>query len=170
MRQIVLADKEIDRVFELQEKDAAWYVVRCLGESEDEVAITNPIYVERGAWQRPESTPATLHLTIVDESGKPVSASVAVIERVGREERTVRKDPCPGVCTLIVPATARLRIEANGHTTATRSVFLDTPELLESALNTHLEQLLDWATFEKIRHALSRIQFRVELARENFKQ
>ncbi|HUQ92241.1 MAG TPA: CehA/McbA family metallohydrolase [Bryobacteraceae bacterium] len=166
VRRIAVADKQIDTAFELEEKDTAWYVVRCLGENEDEVAISNPIYVERGAWQRPEPTPATVHLTVVDaRNGEQVSASVAVIGRVGREERTVRRAPCHGSCTLIMPATARFRIEASGHTSATRSVFLDTPELLETTVNAHLEQLLDWATFERIRHALGRIQFRVELAK-----
>ena len=66
-------------------------------------------------------------------------------ERIGREERIVRKNYCQEICTLIVPATARLKIEVDGYTAVTRSVFLDTPELLESALNTHLEQLLEAA-------------------------
>ncbi|MCW5978725.1 MAG: carboxypeptidase regulatory-like domain-containing protein [Bryobacteraceae bacterium] len=167
IRRLSPAAAHFDSAFEIEESNSAWYVVRCIGDNDNHVALANPIYVERGAAERPSPVPANVSLEIVDaQTRQPVTGSVAVIRRVGREERVLRNLACPGACSFTAPATARLRIGAGGYAPEDRSVFLDTPELLDPAVNAKVEDILDWTAYERVRRALGRIRFTVALRPE----
>ena len=60
-----------------------------------------------------------------------------------------------GKLQLTASATSRLRIEAEGHEPAEKSIFLDYPPLLDLILNLRAEDLLAWNTFERIRSLLN---------------
>ncbi|MGC4054092.1 MAG: hypothetical protein QM757_33830 [Paludibaculum sp.] len=47
----------------------------------------------------------------------------------------------------------------------TRSVFLDVPDILRSTLETRVEQLLDWSTYERTRRLLSEARLDFSLVR-----
>jgi hypothetical protein len=55
---------------------------------------------------------------------------------------------------LEAPATARLRVRADGYEVNTKSIFADYEPLLRTMLQTRSEQLADWSTFENIRRLL----------------
>jgi GTPase Era involved in 16S rRNA processing len=65
-----------------------------------------------------------------------------------------------GRATLTAPATARIRVRAAGRKDAMKSIFVDTPGLLQPTLEIQQAAILDWSTYEQIRKTLSQIQLR----------
>jgi hypothetical protein len=151
--------------FEIEEDKTSWYIVKCYGSGWNQYAVSNPIYFEAPGFQSPQPARAIVELQVVAAgSGKPLDGSYEVLEMIGREPKVVNTGEFSGGrVTFNAPATARIRIRASGCETAMKSIFIDTPALLNSTLEMQLPELLDWATYEKVRKTLNQIQLKFEL-------
>ena len=147
--------------FEIDERETAWYVARALGSSDTQVAITNPIYFESSTYRAPQPATAHVRATIAG----PASGTVEVLEYVGRDPVVRKTVPFTGrAVELDAPATARLRVRAPGYEPQTKSIYMDTPELLSTTLTLRSETLNDWATFDRIRKLLGDVRMSFALA------
>lgn len=163
---------EGDGVFEAEhswtEEGGAWIIARCFGRNHDtQVAITNPVFLDRSAWTPPAPAKANVRVRIYDrDSGTRVGALCEVVEMVGRSPRVLfSREAREGAVDLEVPATARVRVTAAGYRPMTRSVFLDVPAILRSTLETRVEHLLDWSTYERTRLLLSEAELEFPLVK-----
>lgn len=151
--------------FDVSESGPAWYIARCYGADETQVAFTNPVWFEPRGWQPPQPSRARVGVTVADSSGKPLEGVVEVVRMVGTEAVVESRTPFRGgKLSLDAPGTARLRIRVPGYQTKTQSIFMDYAPLRDLTLNMRPEQLTDWGTFEKIRGLLQGVslEFRVE--------
>ena len=119
----------------------------------DQVAITNPIHFEGPDYKPPQPAQAKVRAVVTDAStGKPFDGDYEVMQMIGRRPvATSRAAFNTGRFTLVGPATARTRVASPGYAPVVRSIFVETPALLDKMLNMRVEQLLDWQTFEEIR-------------------
>jgi len=159
------SEGEVHATQDVAEGGTAWYVARCFGPVETEVAITNPIYFEGADYRPPVAAPARVSGTVTDASGRRLDGEMEIIRMDGR--KAVRTGEVPltgGRFEATVPATARLRAAVPGYRSELKSIFMDYPPLLNGMLNMTAEQLSDWETFESIRRALQdvRIDFRLQ--------
>jgi len=153
---------------ELYEADTAWYIARCWGSSEHQVAITNPIYFEGSNYKPPAPVQARVSGVVKDrETGAPLEGNCEVVERVGLAPVTKSRPPFRnGSFSISVPGTARIRVNVRGYIPEERSVFVDHAPLLNFILNLHSEQLSDWTTFEKVKTLLADVRFKFALTRK----
>ena len=159
------SEGEVHATQDVAEGGTAWYVARCFGPVETEVAITNPIYFEGADYRPPVAAPARVSGTVTDASGRRLDGEMEIIRMDGR--KAVRTGEVPltgGRFEATVPATARLRAAVPGYRSELKSIFMDYPPFLNGTLNMTAEQLSDWETFESIRRALQdvRIDFRLQ--------
>jgi hypothetical protein len=159
------SEGEVRATQDVAEGGTAWYVARCFGPVETEVAITNPIYFEGADYHPPAAEPARVSGTVTDASGRGLDGEMEIIRMDGR--KAVRTGEVPitgGRFELTVPATARLRAAVPGYRSELKSIFMDYPPFLTGMLNMTAEQLSDWETFESIRRALRdvRMDFRLQ--------
>jgi hypothetical protein len=97
-------------------------------------------------------------------SNRPLDGSYEVIEMIGREPRLLSKGAfMGGRVTFDAPATARIRVHVPGCETTMKSIFIDPPALLDATLEMQLPELLDWATYEKVRKTLNQIKLKFEM-------
>jgi hypothetical protein len=153
---------------ELHEKDTAWYIARCWGSSEHQVAITNPIYFQGLNYQPPAPVQAQVTGIVKDrKTGAPLEGNCEVVERVGLTPVTKLRQPFRnGSFSISVPGTARIRVNVTGYTSEERGVFVDHAPLLNFILGLHSEQLIDWTTFEKVKTLLADVRFEFALTRQ----
>ncbi|HVX65702.1 MAG TPA: CehA/McbA family metallohydrolase [Bryobacteraceae bacterium] len=146
--------------FPITEKGTAWYVARAWGAAEGEAALTNPIYFEGPDYRPPQPARARVIAAIIDAAtGAPLDGRCTIVTMQGGTPRTLRtEDFRSGRLALEVPGTARLTVQAPGYAPETKSIFMDSPELLDMALNMRAEQILNWETYEKIRSLLGEIK------------
>jgi hypothetical protein len=157
---------EIEAGFDLVERERAWYIARCYGADAGHVAITNPVYFEPEGSRPPK--PARARITAVVKDGitrTPLSGTWEVIRMVGKEAvAETSAGFVDGAFRLEAPATARIRVTVPGYKPLTKSIFLDSPALLESTFRLRTEDLTDWRTFERMRDFLQdvRLEFAVK--------
>jgi hypothetical protein len=145
----------------IQESQTAWYSLRTFaGESQNRIAVSSAFYFTAKESQPPKPVPARVRVKIIDaRSGKPLSGTVTEVQFQGTIPRSRNRHVLPsGEGELLVPATTRLRAEAKGYAPCMLSPFLDCPPLVETVTQLSDSDLLDWRTFEKIRHQLSKIE------------
>jgi hypothetical protein len=149
---------EFTAEFDVSETGPAWYIARCYGSDEMQVAFTNPVWFEPRDWQPPRPARAQVGITVVDSSGKPLDGDCEVI-RMGGQEAVVesRSRFQAGELSLDAPGTARLRVRVPGYRTATQSILMDYAPLRDLTVNMRPEDLTDWGTFEKIRARLREV-------------
>jgi len=56
-------------------------------------------------------------------------------------------------------------VSAPGYEPLTQSIFLDVPAILQSTLETRVEQLLDWSSYERVRRLLADVRLDFPLDR-----
>jgi hypothetical protein len=164
----VNGEDEIAVSQELAEGGSAWYIARCFGAADTEVAVTNPIYFAGPDYRAPSAEPARVSGTVTDSGGQLLDGTMEIVRMDGRKAVKTGEVPIArGRFETTVPATARLRAVVPGYAPVLKSVFMDDPPLLNGMLNMTPEQLSDWQTFEKIRRALRdvRLDFRLRPAR-----
>jgi hypothetical protein len=169
IRRIAALDSYFESTFDLPlEGDRGWLIVRCFGRDRDnEVAISNPFYWAPPGWQTPGPVAAQVMLAVTGPDRRPLSGECTVFERIGLAERArATHRIIEGKARFPAPATARVRIDVPGFAPADRSLFLDTPQLLEPTLNMRPEQLLSWSTFAKLTAALGDVRLDVSLSGE----
>jgi hypothetical protein len=144
--------------FAVSETGPAWYIARCYGSDEMQVAITNPVWFEPRDWRPPQLARAQVGITVVDSSGNPLDGDCEVLRMIGQEavvESRIRFHA--GKLSLDAPGTARLRVRVPGYKTATQSILMDYAPLRDLTVNMRPEDLTDWGTFEKIRARLRQV-------------
>jgi hypothetical protein len=150
----------------IEETDTAWFIARCRGSNENEIAITNPIYFEGPGYRAPAPEPAAVAVDVQDARTRaPLGGRYEVLEMTGRTPAVKSAGEIrDGKAQLQMPATARLRVQSQGYSPQIKSVFLDQPHILDATLNYHAEQLLDWNIYETIRTQLrdSRLSFALQ--------
>jgi hypothetical protein len=154
--------------FDVSETASAWYIARCYGSDEMQVAITNPVWFEPPEWQPPRPARATLAVTVVDSRGTPLDGDCEVIRMVGKEAVVEsRRRFHASKLALDAPGTARIRVHVPGYRTAMQSILMDYPPLRDLTVNMRPEQLTDWATFEEIRERLRHVALEFHLVAES---
>jgi hypothetical protein len=151
--------------FDISETGAAWYIARCYGSDETQVAFTNPVWFEPRGWQPPEPAHAHVDATVVDSSGKALDGDCEILRMVGKEAVIESRIPFrAGKLTLDAPGIARLRVRVQGFKTATQSILMDYGPLRDLTVNMRPEDLTEWSTFERIRAGLRQVslEFRME--------
>ena len=158
---------EFETAFGIEETRRAWYIARCFGADDSQVAIANPVYLEPPDFQPPPPALAEIEATVTDEeSGEPLSGAWDILRRVGKREAPEQSGEFSnGRFRLRAPATARLRVRVPDYAPATRSVFLDYAPLLETTFALQAGQLTGWATFEKFRELLGSVRLAIALHR-----
>lgn len=150
------------------DEEGGWAIARCLGsDADNQVAVANPVYLERGRQRSPEPALARVKLTVRDSrTSAPLSGRCSVVQMVGRNAQVLQTEiVTDGSLVVAVPGTSRLRIEAPGYAPVMKSIFLDYAPVLNSTLNTRVEQLLDWSTFEHIRLMLNDVTLEFDMER-----
>jgi hypothetical protein len=157
--------KEFTAEFNIHETGTAWYIARCFGSNDLEVAITNPIYFE-GRDFTPQPTQAHVRGVVTDGAGKPLSGECDVIRMVGLNPVQLSALRfVGGHFSLDVPGTARLRVKVKGYEPMMKSVFMDYRPLLQMTLNLREAELTDWRTFEEIKDLLGNVRLEFQLRR-----
>ena len=152
--------------FDVSETGPAWYIARCYGSDEMQVAYTNPVWFEPRGWQPPQPARARVDVTVVDSSGKALDGDCEIIRMVGTEALVESRIPFrAGKVSLDAPGTARLRVRVAGYKTATQSILLDYAPLRDTTMNMRPEQLTDWATFERTRDLLRQVSLDFHMER-----
>jgi len=151
--------------FVVEEDKTSWFIVKCYGSQWDQYAVSNPIYFEAPGFRSPEAARASVELQVVASgTGKPLDGSYEVLEMIGREPKVLKMGEfTSGHGTISAPATARIRVRVPGCEVSMKSIFMDTPSLLNATIGMQLSSLLDWATYEDMRKALSQIQLKFEM-------
>ncbi len=162
---------EFTSTFDVNEAESAWYITRCWGSGERQIAITNPIYFESEDYQPPEPTPANVTASVTSQAtSEPLAGTCEVIKMIG--QTPVRESSHHfegGKFSLVVPGTARIRVEAPGYLPQVRSIFMDYAPLLDLILNLRGDALIDWSTFEKVKTLLAEVRLEFALTREKTK-
>ena len=154
--------------FEIEEDRTAWYIVKCYGSQWSQYAVSNPIYFEASGYRAPQPTKANVEVQVTAFGiGKSLDGSYEILEMIGREPKVLSTGEFTGGrATFSAPATSRIRVKASGYESTTKSIFIDTPALLDTTLEMQLQRLptlLDWDTYEDIRKTLGQIQLKFEM-------
>ncbi|MGO8792520.1 MAG: CehA/McbA family metallohydrolase [Terriglobia bacterium] len=159
-------ERDFSAEFNIHETETAWYIARCFGSSDEQVAITNPIYFEGRNYAPRQATPAHVIGIVTDVAGKPLEGECDVIGMVGLTPVQLSSRPFTGgQFTLDVPGTARLRVRAAGYKPMMESVFMDYEPLLRLTLNMRGAELTNWKTFEEIQRLLGDVHLEFKLVR-----
>jgi hypothetical protein len=148
---------------DVNESGPAWYVARCYGADETQVAITNPIYF---AGPQPEPSMANVTATIQDENGTPLSGAIEIVRMDGRNAVVESATKFSGgrYEGRLKPA-VRLRAVVPGYEPQLKSIFMDFDPLLQLTLTMNAEQLSTWSTYEQIRRLLDDVRLEFKLKR-----
>ncbi|MGH9469013.1 MAG: CehA/McbA family metallohydrolase [Terriglobia bacterium] len=156
---------EVVARFGIHENGTAWYVARCFGSNDLQVAITDPVYFQRPDYRPPRATPAHVTAQVESKAGVPLSGECEVIRMVGLNPEVVSvRRFTGGGFTIDVPATARLRVRVRGYVPMMQSIFMDDAALLRMTLNMREAEITDWRTFEEIKRLLGNVQLQFHLA------
>jgi hypothetical protein len=164
--------------FDIAEDRFAWYCVRVLSTGgalqapgglpsvSPEIAVAGPVYFLPAGFRRPAATPARVALTVADSaSGAPLAATVDVRD----DGATVARKELPtGAATLVVPATASLRITAPGYQAAERCLYVDCPEIFAFCRDTGgvWPSFTSSETYQSLRDLLGKLTLAVSLTRQ----
>jgi TolB protein len=152
--------------FDISETGPAWYIARCYGSDEMQVAFTNPVWFEPRGWQPPPLARARVRVSVVDGSGKALDGDCEIIRMVGQEPVVESRTRFrAGKLSLDAPGTARLRVRVPGYKTAMQSILMDYAPLRDMTLNMRPEQLSDWGAFERIRERLMQVSLEFHMER-----
>ena len=151
--------------FGVSETERAWYIARCYGSDDTQIAFTNPVWFEPQGWQPPAPSRAQVSVMVVDSgSGKPLAGTCEVLRMAGKEAVVDSRFRFRGgKISLDVPGTSRLRIQVPGYQPSTRSIFMDYAPVRDLTLNMRVEQLLDWGTFQKITDLLRHVDLKIRM-------
>ena len=144
---------------DLKETERAWYIARCYGSDESQVAITNPVWFEPAGWQAPTSTPARVTAVVLDSrTGEALDGKVEIVHMVGKEPVIESETGLHGgTASFSAPGTSRVSVRVPGYKPAMQSIFLDYAPLREMATNMRPTQLTDWGTFERVQESLQHV-------------
>jgi hypothetical protein len=145
----------------IHESETTWYCVRAFGDNpQRQRAITGAFFFDATPHRAPAAVPARIEVRIVERgTDRLLPGTLTELTYEGTLPREGKRHTlASGDGQVTIPGTARLRAEVPGYTPVILSPFLDHPPLVEFI--THLEEkdLLDWATFERVRSMLSEVR------------
>jgi hypothetical protein len=152
----------------LTESEPAWYCVRLFGgDPRTQRAISGAFFFDPKPFVPPPPVPARISAELLDaDTGVRLSGSVTeLLFRGTRIEEGRTTAVPPEGATVTVPATLRLRAQAEGYSPQVLSPFLHDPALLPFVTRLRAEDLLTWDTFEQVRALLGRIKLTFRLAK-----
>ncbi len=152
----------------IKEGRTSWYSARLFGSSPQlERAATGAFFFDEKPWRPPDPFQATVHVQVREAgSGRPLDATLTEVNYRGTKPQFgLRHRLAGGSGTIAIPATVRLRAEAEGFTPATLSPFLGFPPLVETVTRLEDKDLLDWQTFERIQALLNCVTLHFDLKR-----
>jgi hypothetical protein len=120
--------------------------------------VANPVYFLPKTFHRPLPAVAKVRLKITDPQGKPLAATVHVVD-AGQEVAQVTVGS-GGVASFQSPATAALSIRAPGFVEVKKDLFLDSP-LVEFCRNFH--GFYTPEGYHHVRELLGKLEFEVKL-------
>lgn len=146
-----------------------WYVVRVFGtDPRRQRAVSGAFFLDREPWRAPEPVPASLEIRVVDaRTGEPLDAVLKEVPFLGARPAAIGTPVVHrlrgGAGRVQVPATVRVRAEAEGYVSRTLSPFFDQPALVDLITGMDDAALLDWGTFERVKSLLGdgRLTFRL---------
>jgi hypothetical protein len=150
----------------LQDTVGCWYIAKCYGADETQVALTNPIYFRAPDYQPPEPVQAVVRGDIQMADGKPIlEAQVFVKNPLGQVIlQTAARN---GQFRLWVPPTSLIEVQAKGYDVK-RQRIVDNFQLV--GLLDELKQvasppdtLVSTTPFERITTSLKNIEMRFVL-------
>lgn len=150
----------------VSDQESGWYCVRLFGgDVQRQRAISGAFFFDPTPYQRPAPVPARVSITILDRAtGQRLPASVTEVDFQGPQPVDGAKHlVAGGEDTITVPGWARLRAEAAGYRPLTLSPFLDDPALVNFITGLSADDLLKWATFERVRSLLSGVKLTFQL-------
>lgn len=150
----------------LEDTVGCWYVAKCYGADQTQVALTNPIYFREGDYQPPEPVQAVVRGDIQLADGTPISeAQVLVKNPLGQVivQTTARN----GQFRLWAPPTSLIEVQAKGYAVRQQRI-VDNPHLVDlldelTLLSTSPDTLSAPTTFERITELLKNIEMRFVL-------
>ncbi len=151
----------------LNETEAAWYCVRAIGGEEGGRAISGAFFFDPTPFHPPDPAACRVRVTILDAvSGHPLDALITEVLDVVRAPRDgIRQSVTNGQGVITIPGTVRLRADAPGYESLMLSPIFDYPPLVEAITRLTDLDLLDWATFERIRDLLDTVELTFRLQR-----
>lgn len=154
----------------ITESEPAWFNVRLVGgDPRTERAISGAFFFDTKPFVPPAPVPARISVELVDaDTGAPLSGSVTELTFRGTlpdEGKTTAI--VDGRKTLIIPGTARLRAQAQGHRQQILSPFFDDASLLTYITQLRAEDLLKWETFEHVHALLSNVKLTFRLQKSS---
>jgi len=150
----------------LQDTVGCWYVAKCYGVDQTQVALTNPIYFRAPDYQPPEPVQAVVRGDIQMADGKPIiEAQVLVKDPLGQVilQTTARN----GQFRLWAPPTSLVEVQAKGYGVR-RQRIVDNPHLVGllnelKRVDSPPDTLSATTTFERIAASLKNIEMRFVL-------
>jgi len=140
----------------IRETESCWYCVRVNGTASNQRAISGAFFVDREPASPPPPTPARVRVRVVDARTRaPLPARITEVTCLATAQRDGAIHSLErGEGTVTVPATVRLRADSPGYAGRLLSPVLDFPPLIEAVTRMEDKDLLDWATFERLRGLL----------------
>jgi hypothetical protein len=144
----------------LQDSVDCWYVSKCYGSDDSQVALTNPIYFRSSGFESPEPIQAVVQGAIQTQDGRPVAeAQVWVKNPLGDVilQTTARN----GQFRLWAPPTSVIEVQAQGFDVMRRAIFdnTDLVGLLNQLkqVSSPPDSLFSATTFERVTKSLQHI-------------
>jgi len=152
----------------LQESQDAWYCARVFGgDPRKQRAVTGAFFFETKPYLPPPPAPVRVQIVLRDAvTGTALTGTVTEVTYLATLPKAGKVHPINRETeSLTLPGVVRLRAEAAGYQPLTLSPFLDNPPLLETVTGLKAEDLVQWATFERVRALLRQVQLTFQLAR-----
>jgi hypothetical protein len=151
----------------LRPTETSWYCVRLFGSNmRRERAISGAFFIDAKPHQSPPPLTSNIRVTLQDAAtGARLNGSVTELTFLGTATQPGKRHSTPnGEVTVQIPANMRLRADVPGYVPQVRSLFLDNLPLVEFITHLSAEDLLNWATFERVRSlaAETAIAFRMD--------
>jgi hypothetical protein len=150
--------------------ESAWYCVRVFGsDPQRQRAISGAFFVDAIEHQPPPPAPARVKVRAHDVvSGAPISGALTEITYLGVIPREGKRHELnDGSGAFVVPATVRLRLDAQGYQPVEKSIFLDNAAMVELITGLQAEDLLQWTTFERVRELLGEVSLEFSMKKQN---
>lgn len=149
----------------LKEIEAAWYCVRATGGEQGGCAISGAFFLDPKPFQPPAPAVCRVRVKILDAvSGLPLDGTITEVLDVERAPRDgVRRSVTGGQGIITIPGTVRLRADAPDYESLMLSPIFDYPPLVEAITRLTDRDVLDWATFDRIRDLLDTVELTFRL-------
>ena len=152
----------------LRETEAAWYCVRMTGGPQGGRAVSGAFFFDPAPHRPPPPAACRVRVRVVDAAdGRALDATVTEVSDGASAPRDgARHALAGGKGSLAIAGTLRLRAEAPGYVPLCLSPVVDSPGLFETLARFEEQDLLSWATYERLRVMLGSLELEFKLRRQ----